>query len=656
MDTIRLGFETGTGEPVDVKLKHAVFTGVTEGGKTTAIEGCIRQEISQGRTGMVFLTKKGEEEFTRGNQVKPFFKDNPGQHQDLVAYVQELLEALTGKSLNRAEAELINVVDARSHDEIEKAETLEDVHDNLNTLLRLDNDTQSPVGLHGKVRSEFLKLEKYFDRVMSQFDEAELADTLHLKEGELNIMDLRGFNRELQSLIIERTLQKIYREHHGVRVAIPEAWKFAPQQGSNICKETIAQFVREGATNDNYLLIDAQDMTRVAKEPLKQMRQWNLGLQMEKNEVERTRDQMPVPKKQAPTKEEIMNLATGHFFYCEASQGKDSVEVRKYYAKPAWMDEIEWEGMSGDELAISIATGETDVAPLVEAIDEGELDIGTQKVEEEEPVQENLEEKQDQEIDYKEEYQKVNSRVENLEEKIEFLKQEIEEQEREIEEKKEKIEELEEEEDGGMSGQNSIANRIKNTQSSSEDNEGSEIDEDKLEELKNQIYSREELIDVVESVIHSKDLATKSDIQTEIQELDVAGKDTEYAENIREEILQEYQEEAVEGIMSDVENMSERQKELLLFLEARGKSIGSKTKWYRNALNVSGSYGSAIKEYMDELINKGYVRKDQGGNLHPETENMIENNLSEYDANEQEIKETYNKVLAKIKKSVEEGL
>lgn len=644
METIRLGYETGTGDPVDVKLKHAVFTGVTEGGKTTAIEACIRQEIDQGRTGLVFLTKKGEEEFTEGNQVKPFFKDNPGQHQDLVKYVQELLEALTGKSLSRAESELINVVDARSHEEIEKAETLEDVHDNLNTLLELDNDADSSVSLHGKVRSEFLKLEKYFDRVMSQFDEAKLAETLHLEKGELNIMDLRGFNRELQSLIIERTLQKIYREHTEVRVAIPEAWKFAPQQGSNICKDAIVQFVREGATNDNYLLIDAQDMTRVAKEPLKQMRQWNLGLQMEKNEVERTRDQMPVPKTKAPSKEEIMNLATGHFFYCEASQGRDKVEVRKYYCKPAWMDEIEWEGMSGDELAQGIAMGEVEIAPLVEAIDEGKIDIGTEKVDDEEPNTEEEQNPDPENVDYEEKYHKVNSRVENLEEKIEFLKQEIEEQEKEIEKKQDRIKELKQD-----STSSDVAETIIGHASGKDKQEGSGIDEEKIEELEGKIPSRDEIVDVVKSVLSSKNYATKADVQTEIQQLDVDGKKTSYADNIREEILEEYQEEAVENILEDVENMTERQKELLLYIEARGKNVSSKTAWYRNALNAKGNYGSAISEYMDELIKQGFVRSDAGHNYYPNTKKMVEEKLNEYDVSDSRIQETYNKVLAKIK-------
>jgi len=658
METIRLGYEVGNGEPVDVKLKHAVFTGVTESGKTTAIEGCIRQEIDQGRTGLVFLTKKGEEEFTEGNQVKPFFKDNPGQHQDLVAYVQELLEALTGKSLNRAEAELINVVDARSHDQIEKAETLKDVHDNLNTLIKLDNDKESPVSLHGKVRSEFLKLEKYFDRVMSQFDEADLADTLHMEQGELNIMDLRGFNRELQSLIIERTLQKIYREHTDVRVAIPEAWKFAPQQGSNICKDAIVQFVREGATNDNYLLIDAQDMTRVAKEPLKQMRQWNLGLQMEKNEVERTRGQMPVPKKKAPSKQEIMNLATGHFFYCEASQNRDEVEVRKYYCKPAWMDKIEWEGLSGDELAKAIAKGEVEVAPLIQAIDEGEIDIGTQKVEDEPAQEETSEPEEPEKVDYEEQYKKMRNRVENLEEKIEFLKEEIEQQEEELEQKNSRIEELEEkvdkeedESESPMGG--SIAETIKNQTSNDDEDEG--ISEDQLEEIKQQIPSREEIAEVAESMIQSKNLATKGDIQTAIQEVEIQGKDENYADNIREEILQDYQEKAVNKIMSQVEEMTGRQKELVLFAEAKGEMIDSKTKWYQKALNMSGGYGSAMKEYMDELLDYGFVRTDKSqSHIYPNTRKMVEEELEEYDVEEEQVDKTYNKILAKIKKSIEE--
>jgi hypothetical protein len=648
MKPITLGYETPSANKLERQLKHAVVTGVTEGGKTTAIEGFIRQEINNGRTGLVFLTKKGEEEFTNGNKVKPFFKDNPGQHQDLVAYVQELLEALTGKSLNRAEAELINVVDARSHDQIEEAETLEDVHDNLNTLLKLDQETDSPVSLHGKVRSEFLKLEKYFDRVMGQFNEADLAETLHLQQGKLNIMDLRGFNRELQSLIIERTLQKIYREHKDIRVAIPEAWKFAPQQGSNICKDAIVQIVREGATNDNYLIIDAQDITQVAKEPLKQMRQWVLGLQMEKNEVERTRDQMPVPKKKAPSKKEIMNLSPGHFFYCEASRGNEDIEVKKFYARPAWMNEINFEGLTGDELAKAIATEKVDIHDLVSAIENGEIDIGTQKIEDEQ-IQE-IEEEEQEEIDYREKYRKMQNRVENLQEKIEVFKREIEEQEQELEEKNEKIEELEEKDEQSSNPGQGVKDVIMGADTQDEDNEKIEEElEEKLDELSASIHSREEIVEIAESVIDNKNIPTKEDLQAEIQKADIQGKQKDYAEDIQSQILQEYQEDAVQKIMKDVDNMTERQKQLLLYLEARGKGVGSKSKWYRNGLNASGNYGTAVKEYMDELIDQDFVRKDKAGNLYPNTQEKVESKLENYEASQEEIKETYNKVLAKIK-------
>src|SRR5439155_524367 len=125
----------------------------------------------------------------------------------------------------------------------------------------------------------------------------QFSQTLDLVEG-LNIIDLERFARdsEVQSLIIASVLEDVLYNHKNTVVIIPEAWKFIPQERGNPCKLAVVEFIRQGATNNNFIWIDSQDMSGVDKEPLKQISEWVLGYQSEKNEVKHTLDQIPLPK------------------------------------------------------------------------------------------------------------------------------------------------------------------------------------------------------------------------------------------------------------------------------------------------------------------------------------------------------------------------
>ena len=148
-------------------------------------------------------------------------------------------------------------------------------------------------------------------------------------------MDLTEYNEELQSYIINSVLNEILHKHNNTVVIIPEAWKFIPQSKRTPCKYSLEQLSRQGAINNNFVWFDSQDIAGVDKTILKNVSIWILGLQTEINEVKHTIEQIPLPKNQKPTNDEIMSLQIGEFIVC------DEGIVRKTYVMPKWMNQNE---------------------------------------------------------------------------------------------------------------------------------------------------------------------------------------------------------------------------------------------------------------------------------------------------------------------------
>src|SRR5258706_13418332 len=87
---VLLGYEIGTGVPVNIPLRHMVVTGQTqEAGKTTALEALI---VRSGLRAVTFVTKRGESAFAGGRRLQPFFRERA----DWV-FVSSLIDATLGE-------------------------------------------------------------------------------------------------------------------------------------------------------------------------------------------------------------------------------------------------------------------------------------------------------------------------------------------------------------------------------------------------------------------------------------------------------------------------------------------------------------------------------------------------------------------------------
>lgn len=345
-DKIKLGYEFAdhdekgelknpdtVGSVVTVKPSHLAATGITqESGKTTTIEAVTMRGIQTGiiKRAIVFKTKIGETGFNQGMKVPPYFKERSDWQ-----YVSSLLEATMKEKLKFERAWIIKVCRGTE-----------------GSLIRVSNNIDQELAnpkLSSLSRNVYTVLRAYFDIILPQLQYASFSKTLDIHTGQINIMDLEQFKEEIQSLVIRSVLETVLNEYKDTVVVMPEAWKFMPQGRGNPCKRITEEFIRQGATNSNYIFVDAQDMAGIDKQPLKQVSTWIMGLQMERNEVKHTLDQIPLPKRQRPKEDEIMTLKLGHFILATPQK---TVGV---YVQPAWMD---------DETAKKIAVGEIDVSTI----------------------------------------------------------------------------------------------------------------------------------------------------------------------------------------------------------------------------------------------------------------------------------------------------
>src|SRR3990167_700468 len=312
---ILLGFEIETGEKIEINPSHLIVTGLTQkAGKTTTLESLIKRS---GRRAIVFRTKIGEKSFLQGTIIQPFFKDRSDWQ-----FIQGLVEATMREKLKGWDrATIIRLSKETGGNSL------------LDFKKKCDEKLLNPK-LRGFEKDILTNLQAYLEIVLPKLQSINFSNELELVEG-LNIIDLERFARdsEVQSIIIRSVLEEVLYKFKNVIVVIPEAWKFIPQDRGNPCKMIVEEFIRQGATNGNFIWIDSQDMSGVDKTPLKQITEWILGYQSEKNEVKHTLEQIPLPKGQKPKPEDIMSLGTGIFYLATREK------TTKVYILPFWLDE-----------------------------------------------------------------------------------------------------------------------------------------------------------------------------------------------------------------------------------------------------------------------------------------------------------------------------
>lgn len=305
---ILLGYEAGTGEPVEIPLHHTIVTGTTQlSGKTTTLEGLITRS---GLKAVAFRTKRGESGFEGANihPHDPYFRERADWQ-----YVQSLLEATMRERLKFERSWIIRAAKG--------ARTLRDVYANVSDEL---------AKARGLAESVYTNLKAYLEIVLPELEAVKFATKLDLKPG-LNVIDLVGLRQEVQALVIASTLEAIHDNARNTISVVPEAWKFLPEGRNTPVRLVIESLAREGAAIGNFVFLDSQDITGVDKGVLKNFDVWILGRQREMNEVTRALKQIPLPTRSKPKAEDVSTLPIGHFIACYGDS------VKRVYVQPAWL-------------------------------------------------------------------------------------------------------------------------------------------------------------------------------------------------------------------------------------------------------------------------------------------------------------------------------
>lgn len=566
---IKLGYEIKTGKEVGINPAHLIVTGITElSGKTTTLEALIKRS---GLKAVVFKTKIGEKSFTEGTEIAPFFRDRSDYE-----FVKSLIEAYAKEKLFLEKGTLMRLCKGSvSLIEIKK---------------RVDEELVSGKKLRGLQEEIHTRLQHYLENLIPQIQYANLSKTLDIREG-INIMNLERFSEEAQSLIIQSVADEVLKTMKGVILVIPEAWKFLPQKYNNPCKRVVESFIRQGATNQNFVWIDSQDMAGVDKIPLKQISIWIMGFQAERNEVKHTLDQISLPKKLKPKEDEIMNLRRGHFFL-SCYEG-----VYNVYVQPSWLS---------DEDAIKVAKGNLDVDKI-----EPPNNLT--------PYSRPIQEREQGKVEIRLDDSKI--RKDLIELRQDFFN---------------KIQEL-------QNFEQNLAEQIYNLKSKTH-----EINED---EIISKVLQKIPINNVNNQNPYSQS-DKESLIREILSRVPKSAGSVTYEVAPLEKIKKTFLEEAKQKILSDISNLSNNAKRTLKYIESRGvgcsiAEICIKGFMYKDG---GGGYSKIVNDSMKELIGVSIGEKQTNGKCFGRLMDRIKELLGVHEATEKEIGNLYNTILMEMLK------
>ncbi len=428
---------------------------------------------------------------------------------------------------------------------------------------------------------------------------APLSKTLDIKEG-INIMDLERFKEETQGLIIRSVLNEVLNKEKNTIVIIPEAWKYLPERLNSPVKRPAEAFIRQGATNNNYLWIDSQEITGTSKTILKQVSVWCLGFQREINEIKRTLDQIPLPKKSKPKPEEIATLKVGEFFVATSGFTK------KVYAQPSWLN---------NKTAKLVAIGKKNVENIEQPTHIAPYQIVTK-------------EQKEQKI---KEYPYTSLDISDFNKKINELR------------------------DDFISNRNDFFNKFQQinetiskifTEIYKIRNENKTINED---EIVMRVLQKIPITNINNQNPYSQ-INEEALISKIIEKIPKSVGAVTYEVSPQEALKKKFLEQEKNKILADVNKATPKSKGVLKFIESVGKGMEIKEVCLRLAKTTTGSASQVIRNSINELARLRLVRKDTHSRVFPYLKDRISDELGFHKATQQEINQVYNHIIFEMLK------
>ena len=324
--TILVGYEVGTGKPVNIDVTHTVISGITRSGKSETVKALVSR--SKDHRFLIFDSKKPRDYIDIGSDIPIFIEEKTDP-----LTLKRLLESQSHLTLKFEFPELLKVC--------KKAETYQEILSTVNESLKSK--------IHPIRKDKLLVLQHLLGKLVKELEKTPISDTLELNN-RVNVMNLSNASLELQQLAVHSTMKYLLQNEENLIVIMDEASRFIPQTGSNASKETVIRYVREGGAKNLWLWVIDQTVTGVSKNCLKQAWLWILGKQREINEAKRTLQQIPF--KIGLDEKAIMRLKVGEFIVCSEDGAKLT------YVQPRWLS---------PEVARNVALGSVSPKDVMDA-------------------------------------------------------------------------------------------------------------------------------------------------------------------------------------------------------------------------------------------------------------------------------------------------
>ena len=306
-----VGFEIGTGEPVDAELHHLAIFGLTQkSGKTTALEAFIHRIDGDSKV-LVLRTGRGEIGFEGARRIPFFFRERTDWQ-----FVEGMISAHLQEKAKFYRGDIMRACRG--------ANSLEDVRKHV--LAALEKSREGSF-----VEKIYTELDQYLSEILPQLHAVHFSSELKLSKGP-QVMDLESVRPSLQQLIISATLDNVMQSHRNVIVVLPEARDFIPEDRRTPAKMSIENLIRKGAKLGNYLWCDSQSLTGLDLDVMRSVGIWMFGRQNLDREMERSAKAVPNGRARAS---DIQSLKLGQFFLVQGE------EVKKVYVQPAWLPDKE---------------------------------------------------------------------------------------------------------------------------------------------------------------------------------------------------------------------------------------------------------------------------------------------------------------------------
>ena len=380
---LKVGYKSETGEQVDIPFFHTFTAGITRHGKTETLKALASR--SDDYKVLIFDVKTPPDYQDIGTEIPIHLE----KHTDPTT-IKKLLEAESEISLSYQFSEIIKMY--------EPNDTYQDLYDRMEEYM--DED------IHPVEEDKVRVLHHLLGQLVDDLNAADIREDLILENG-INVMPLHNVSRSVQQLAISSTVRKVLddEDQQDVIIILDEASRFIPQGSGTPAKQEVVRTIKEGAASNIWLWLSDQTITGTEKDNLKQIGNWILGRQTEKNEAKRTIDQIPFDVDVSYN--DIMTLKKGHFV---VGTEEDAIVT---YVQPSWVD---------DETAQSIAES-GDISMAEESKPE------TEQSEEFENLEDELHEKDKTIRDLREKISDRDDKIDELQEEIDKMNQVLEQEE-----------------------------------------------------------------------------------------------------------------------------------------------------------------------------------------------------------------------------------